>query len=129
MTNIEYRDGLLFTSMEIFFRGRSIVVENIVVDTGAAETIISPDVVEEIGIFAELDDYVHSFYGVGGSLHNFFSKQVEEINLGQMSLSKVELDFGVIDPQGNINGLLGLDILMKLNAVIDLKQLALTLEK
>ena len=47
MTNIEYRDGLLFTSMEIFFRGKSIVVENIVVDTGAAETIISPDVVED----------------------------------------------------------------------------------
>lgn len=67
MTNIEFRDGLLFTSMEIFFRGKSIVIENIVVDTGAAETIISPDVVEEIGIFAELDDYVHSFYGVSGS--------------------------------------------------------------
>ena len=129
MTNIEYRDGLLFTSMEIFFRGKTIIIQNIVVDTGAAETIISPDVVEEIGIFAELDDYVHSFYGVGGSLHNFFSKQVEEINLGSVSLSKVKLDFGVIDPQGNINGLLGLDILMELNAVIDLKKLAITLEK
>ncbi len=129
MTSIEYRDGLLFTSMGIFFRGKSIVIDNIVVDTGAAETIISPDVVEEIDIFAELDDYVHSFYGVGGSLHNFFSKQVEEINLGSVSLSKVKLDFGVIDPRGNINGLLGLDILMSLNAVIDLKQLTLTLEK
>lgn len=129
MTNIEYRDGLVFTSMKIFFRGKSIVIENIVVDTGAAETIISPDVVEEIGIFAELDDYVHSFYGIGGSLHNFFSKQVEEINLGSVSLNKVKLDFGVIDPQGYINGLLGLDILMKLNAVIDLKKLAITLEK
>jgi len=115
--------------MGIFFRGKSIVIDNIVVDTGAAETIISPDVVEEIDIFAELDDYVHSFYGVGGSLHNFFSKQVEEINLGSVSLSKVKLDFGVIDPRGNINGLLGLDILMSLNAVIDLKQLTLTLEK
>lgn len=48
--------------------------------------------------FAELDDYVHSFYGVGGSLHNFFSKQVDEINLGSVSLRKVKLDFGVIDP-------------------------------
>ncbi|MFD0678189.1 MULTISPECIES: retroviral-like aspartic protease family protein [unclassified Paenibacillus] len=128
MTNIEFRDGLVFTSMKVFFRGKSIVIENIVVDTGAAETIISPDVVEEIGIFAELDDYVHSFYGVGGSLHNFFTKQVEAVNLGSVSLSKVKLDFGVIDPQGNINGLLGLDILMKLNAVIDLKNLAISLE-
>ena len=63
--------------MEIFFRGKAIVIDNIVIDTGAAETILSPDVVEEIYLFAELDDFVHSFYGVGGSMHNYFSKQVD----------------------------------------------------
>ena len=38
------------------------------------------------------------------------------------------MDFGVIDPKGYINGLLGLDLLMKLGAVIDLKRLSLTLD-
>jgi len=128
MVNIEFRDGLLFTSMKILFRGNSMVIENVVIDTGAAETILSPDAVEEIGIFAELEDVVHSFYGVGGSLHNFFSKQIDRIHLGTVNLDNVKLDFGVIDPQGHINGLLGLDVLMKLNAVIDLKQLTLSLE-
>jgi predicted aspartyl protease len=125
MINITFRDGLLFTSIEVFFRGKSIVIDNIVIDTGAAETILSPDVVEEISLYAELDDFVHSFYGVGGSMHNFFSKQVDEIYLGTVSLKHVKLDFGVIDPHGHINGLLGLDILMELNAVIDLKNLLL----
>jgi hypothetical protein len=46
-------------------------------DTGAAETILSPDAVDDIGLFAESDDFVHSFYGIGGSLHNFFSKSVD----------------------------------------------------
>ena len=128
MIKIEYKDGLLFTSLEIFYRGSSLVIDNIVIDTGAAETIISPDVVEEIGIFAELEDYVHSFYGVGGSLHNFFSKQVDGITLGGIMLNKTKLDFGVVDPQGQISGLLGLDILMSLNAVIDLKELEMSLE-
>lgn len=64
---MEFREGLLFTSVQISFRGNTKVVENIVVDTGAAETIISPDVVEDIGIFAEPEDSVNSFYGVGGS--------------------------------------------------------------
>lgn len=128
MIKIEYKDGLLFTSLEIFYRGNSLVIDNIVIDTGAAETIISPEVVEEIGIFAELEDYVHSFYGVGGSLHNFFSKQVDGITLGGIMLNKTKLDFGVVDPQGQINGLLGLDILMSLNAVIDLKELEMSLE-
>lgn len=50
MINITFRDGLLFTSLEIFFRGKSIVIDKIVIDTGAAETILSPDVVEEIQV-------------------------------------------------------------------------------
>lgn len=78
---MEFREGLLFTSVQISFRGNTKVVENIVVDTGAAETIISPDTVEDIGIFAEPEDSVNSFYGVGGSLHNFFSKRRDEIEL------------------------------------------------
>lgn len=124
--DIQFRDGLLFTSIQISFGGVSKLIENVVIDTGAAETIISPDIVEEIGIIAELNDNVNSFYGVGGSLHNFFSKNVDEISLGKVELKKIKLDFGVIDPKGYINGLLGLDILIKIGAIIDLKCLTLT---
>lgn len=126
--NIKFQDGLLFTSIQISFRGSTKVIENIVIDTGAAETIMSPDAVEDIGIFAELKDSVNSFYGVGGSLHNFFSKNVEKVKLGEVNLEEVKMDFGVIDPKGYINGLLGLDLLMKLGAVIDLKRLSVTLD-
>ncbi|WP_339061241.1 hypothetical protein [Tepidibacillus marianensis] len=38
------------------------------------------------------------------------------------------MDFGVIDPKGYVNGLLGLDLLMRLGAVLDLKRLSLTLD-
>jgi len=127
MINIVPKDGLLFTSIVILFRGKSTVIDRMVIDTGAAETIISPDAVEEIGIAAELDDYIHSSYGIGGSLHNFYIKRVDGVRLGAISLNDIKLDFGVIDPQGHINGLLGLDLLMKLNAVIDLKHLTLSL--
>jgi predicted aspartyl protease len=68
---IHLEKGLLFTSIEISYKGISKVVENVVIDTGAAETIISPDIVEDIGIMAELNDTVNSFYGVGGSIQNF----------------------------------------------------------
>lgn len=122
---IEFREGLLFTSIQICFRGNTKVIENIVIDTGAAESIISPDAVEDIGIFAEPEDSVNSFYGVGGSLHNFFSKKIEEIKLGQLSLNDTKMDFGVIDPKGDINGLLGLDLLMEIGAVINLRELSL----
>ncbi|HVJ48950.1 retropepsin-like aspartic protease [Desulfitobacterium sp.] len=123
---IEFQDGLLFTSIQISFRGITKVIDNVVIDTGAAESIISADAVEDLGIFVEPEDSVNSFYGVGGSLHNFFSKDIDEIKLGHILLDKPKMDFGVIDSKGDINGLLGLDLLMKIGAVIDLNRLTLT---
>ena len=123
---VKYEGGLLFTSLHLSFRGNSKVIESIVIDTGAAESIISPDVVEDIGIFAEQEDSINSFYAAGGSLHNYFTKKVQEVTLGRVGLNDVPMDFGVIDPKGNINGLLGLDLLMKIGAIIDLKSLTIT---
>jgi hypothetical protein len=95
--NIEYREGLIFTSLHA----------------------------DNIGIIAEPDDSVNSYYGVGGSLHNFFSKKVDKICFGEADMNDVKVDFGVIDLSGHINGLLGLDLLMKVRAVIDLNNLTI----
>ncbi|MCZ0756836.1 aspartyl protease, partial [Anoxybacillus sp. J5B_2022] len=43
---IEYRDGLLFTSIEIVYRGKTKRIDNMVIDTGAAKTLISQHAVE-----------------------------------------------------------------------------------
>jgi predicted aspartyl protease len=127
--DIQLRNGLIFTSVKLIYKGASKVIENIVIDTGAAETIISPDIVEEIGIIAEPKDTVSSFYGVGGSIHNFFSKTIDQINIENVAIKEVKLDFGVIDPDGDINGLLGLDFLVNTGATIDLHRLKLEFKK
>lgn len=125
--NIEFRDGLLFTSIEISYKGNSKLINNIVIDTGAAESMISPDIVDDIGIYAELGDRIISFYGVGGSLHNSFAKVINNVKIDSYNIKDLEIDFGIIDTKGEINGLLGLDILMKAGADIDLKNLVLKL--
>lgn len=56
---LEFRDGLIFTSIHINYRGSVKEIKNIVVDTGAAETIISPDIVEDIGTIAEDNDEIN----------------------------------------------------------------------
>lgn len=122
---LEFRDGLIFTSIHITYKGIIKEINNIVIDTGAAETIISPDIVEDIGIIAEGNDEINSFYGVGGSMHYFFSKEIDIVSLGEFDFNKAKIDFGVIDPKGYINGLLGIDLLMKAKAIIDLGELEL----
>lgn len=63
-----------------------------------------------------------TFVGVGGSEHHSFVKKVNAVRVGSFLLKDIELDFGIIDPKGKINGLLGLDILVEVGAVIDLKE-------
>lgn len=126
--NIEFRDGLLFTSIEVSYKGHCKIVDNIVIDTGAASSIISPDAVDDIGVYAELGDRVVEYYGVGGSVHNSFVKSINEIKIGSYSIGNIEMDFGMIDTNGEINGLLGLDLLIEAGAVIDLKKLTLRIE-
>ena len=126
---IEYRDGLIFTSIKISYKGNSKIVNNVVIDTGAAGSIISPDAVDDIGIYAELGDRIMEYYGVGGSSHNAFIKNINEIKLGSQSINDIEIDFGMIDTRGEINGLIGLDILMNVGAVIDLKNLNIDVSK
>lgn len=120
---IEFRDGLLFTSLEIKYKGRSKVIDNIVIDTGAAGSIISPDAVDDIGIYAEMGDRLIEYYGIGGSTHNAFVKNIDEIRLEDKSLESISMDFGIIDTRGKINWLLGLDILLEIGAIIDLRNL------
>lgn len=118
--NIKYEEGLLFTTIEIHFKDKSKIVNNIVIDTGASMSIISPDIVDDIGIFAEADDRIVSSMGIGGNIHNSFEKNVDMIKIGNKGLDNIKLDFGIIDPKGKINGLLGLDILIELGVLIDL---------
>lgn len=42
---VTYREGVLFTSLTIEYKGKIKEINNIVIDTGAAETIIFPDTV------------------------------------------------------------------------------------
>src|SRR5690554_5694029 len=119
---IIYRDGLLYTSVKIYYKGQTKIINNIVVDTGAAASIISPDAVYDLEIYPEEDDEIVTFIGVGGSEHHSFTKKTEGIEIGEFTVTDAKIDFGIIDRAGEINGLLGLDILVAMGATIDLKE-------
>jgi predicted aspartyl protease len=118
---IEFRDGLLFTSIMIVFCGRSKVVENIVIDTGASHSLISQDSVDELGLMVTKEDEIITSYGIGGKEHAFV-KQVEKIVIDEYIVENFPLDFTSFIYE-DINGLLGLDILIKAGFILDLNQL------
>ncbi len=125
---INYKDYLLFTSLDLVHSGKQITIDNVIVDTGAAQTLISSDIAEDIGIVYQNGDRVVRMFGIGGE--DFaFRKQVDEIKFGSANLKEYLLDFGYLDPRSGINGLIGLDLLLKVKAVIDLDTLEITIKR
>lgn len=120
---IEYRDGLLFTEITIHFSGQKKTINNIVIDTGVSHTLISQDEVDDLGIRVTLEDDIITSYGIGGKEHAF-TKTIEAIQVGKYILKKPQLDFTSFRYH-NINGLLGLDLLIKGKFNIDLDKLEL----
>lgn len=101
---LEYKNGLLFTSIEISYKGKSKIINDVVIDTRAAGSIISPDAVDDIGIYAEANDRIMEYYGVGGSTHSAFVKEIDNIKMEDKSINNIKIDFGLIDQDGEING-------------------------
>ncbi len=123
MMELELRNYLLETAMTISYKGKTMLIDKLVVDTGAAHTLISSDIVDQIGIYFESGDPLVSSYGIGGVEYSF-RKSVNNIKIGAHKIQDIRLDFGNLDGW-DINGLIGLDILMKAEFIIDLKKLEL----
>ena len=119
--NIEFRDGLLFTSIQITYNGVSKVIDNMVIDTGCARTLIVSEVVEEINIRVEPDDELIVCQGIGGTEVSFV-KHIDLIKLENIEFKNKDIDFSNID-YGGINGLVGLDLLIEAGIIIDLDKL------
>lgn len=76
MKRLIIEGGLLLTDMEMTFKGQSLLLKRVLVDTGSGSTIVSTDLAESIGIIAEEDDMIYRISGVGGS-EFVYSKKIE----------------------------------------------------
>lgn len=125
MNKLEYRNGLLYTSIELQQGGRKTIVDNVIVDTGASETIILTDYLEELAVPLTDDDELVKSSGYGGMIFSAIRKKIDKISLGDISLGGLKLDFGVIDPFERVNGLIGLNFLKSAGVIIDLSNLTI----
>lgn len=117
---LKYSEGLLYTSIKINYNGKTIEINNIVVDTGATYCIIEPSVIESLGITLTKDDEVETFFGVN-SIFSYVKRTVDSIGIDDVLINKVDMYIGSV--ADNIDGLLGLDALISSAAKIDLKNM------
>ena len=120
---IQLKNGLLYTSIEITHEGKSIIINDVIIDTGAFHTIISPDYLDELQAEFTDDDVLIEAYGYGGASSYAVRKRIDTISCEYIKLSDFKIDFGQIDPDEKVNGLLGLDFFRQAGIVLDIDDL------
>jgi predicted aspartyl protease len=121
---IRLEGGLAYVEGVVTFHGRSLGIRDTILDTGSASTIFSADRLLEIGIVPEPDDALHRLRGVGGT-EFAFTKRLDVLAVGGMKVADFEIEVGAMDYGFPADGILGLDYLLRIGALIDLRGLDL----
>lgn len=116
---IRVQDGLPYIAATITHKGQTLTLENVLIDTGSAGTIFSADKVVEVGLEYGADDVVHRIRGAGGA-EFVFTKRAESLAVGDLRLNNFEIEVGAMDYGFAIEGIIGMDFLSQVKAIIDL---------
>ncbi|MBF4696089.1 retropepsin-like aspartic protease [Fusibacter ferrireducens] len=122
MIELRVEKGLLFCDIMVKNDEKQLKMTNVLVDTGSAGTIFKTEILEEIGIRQEPSDPLEVIRGVGGS-EFVFIKIIEEIEIDGMKVNEFQVEVGAMDYGIEMDGIIGLDISMKLGVKIDLGEL------
>ena len=124
---IRIREGLPQVSMSLLYRGRRLDLDNVLLDTGSASTILSADKLLDIDLRSEPTDILNRIRGVGGT-EFVFSKTIDRLSLGDLSVVDFEIEVGAMDYgfHFELEGIVGMDFLGTVGAVIDLRRRRVT---
>ncbi|GAB3060119.1 hypothetical protein GCM10027286_24730 [Virgibacillus ainsalahensis] len=124
MKKLKIDNDLLLADMELTFRGKSLHLQRVLVDTESGSTVISTDLAETIGIVAEENDMIYRISGVGGS-EFVYSKTVDLVKIGEMQTTEFALEIGAMNYGFDLDGIIGLDLLQQLKVIINIDELIL----
>jgi len=113
--------------MKLAYHEKEIEIDNILIDTGSATTILSADELNKIGISPLPEDIIYTIRGVGG-IETVFTRMLDYIELDGKRHLKPDVEIGGMDYGFEINGILGMDLLLKLGVVINLRDLIIEFE-
>jgi hypothetical protein len=119
---IRLRDGLPFITATLTHHGQQLVLNNVLLDTGSAGVIFPTDAVLAIGLTYEPDDMVHRIRGVGGA-EFVFTKQVHTLMVDGLQVNDFQIEIGAMDYGFDIDGIIGMDFLVEVGAIVDLSRL------
>lgn len=124
MKKLIIEEGLLLEDMELIFKSQLLHLQRVLVDTDSGSTVVSTDLAESIGIVAGENDMIYRISGIRGS-EFVYSKTVDLVKIGNMQTKDFALEIGAMNYGFDLEGIIGLDLLQQLKAVINTDKLTL----
>lgn len=119
---LRLKDDLPFLQVTITFRNSTLTIQDVLLDTGSASTIFAADVVARLGITPEADDILRTIQGVGG-VKVVYERQIDKLAIENHSIRDLIIEVGGMDDGFAINGILGMNVLRNINAIINLAEM------
>ena len=100
---IEYKDGLIYTSVKLTHENNTVKIDNVIIDTGAFHTIIATNFfLDELGAEFSNEDKLIEATGYGGTTSYAVRKTIDGIVCSDIELNRFKIDFGEIDPNERV---------------------------
>lgn len=119
---LSLRDELPFMTVGLSYQGQSVVIQEVLVDTGSASTLFAADAVAAISLFPQPTDELRLIRGVGGT-EAVFSRTIDQLEVDGRRLAHFEVEIAGMDYGFTINGILGMDFFTRSGAIIDLAKM------
>ena len=111
---IQLRYGLPFITGTISFRGKTLLLTHMLLDSGSEGTVLSADKLTEIGVVLGYADQMRQIHGVGGS---------EFVFIRTVDALFFVIEVGAMDYGFEIDGIIGMNFLQKVGAIVDFDQM------
>ncbi len=111
-------DGLPFVRVTLEHAGQLLTLDNVLLDSGSMTSLFSADRMEALGLFFEPGIIPHAIRGVGGREY-VFPRTVDCLRIGEMATTHFEIEIGAMDYGFEIDGILGLNFLLAVQACLD----------
>jgi len=125
MANIIFKDGLIYTDATLTHGSKNVIIKNALIDTGSSSTVISSEIAHKLGLKPEANDLINSVQGVGGS-ESVYEKKIDSIKFDVSAASNFHIQVGAMDYGIELEAIIGLDLLIKCSAILDLNNFILT---
>ncbi|WP_145414956.1 retropepsin-like aspartic protease [Paenibacillus xylanexedens] len=123
-------NGLPIISLTVTHNERSIVLNNILFDTGCAATVFDTDALETIGLHIDfINGKAKRMYGVGGTSEICYEQPVPDFFIGHIELADFPLQLGSIREPYGFDGIIGIDFMMRAKCKVDFESMSIAFEK